>query len=1099
MLQSLLNNGQAIQVNTAISTKEYEEQKTVMELYNEALDDVSTIVEAKSKPICHIPCSFGKDSLLVLLITIMAYAKLINLGRIEKNRPLIVTTVDTAVEAVPMQMMVRYCAPRVEAFAKSLGVNLQFSLLKPRFTDEFFIRWGSAQKIVPNPTKSGDCSVILKLDVSERHLRGLSAELADQGYSSSPICSLLGSRDAESQRRSRNIEKANLRTNPLAAMNAVELSRGTVIYQYAPVNYWSDEQVFLFHELAGTSPVVKSLLGNNQPLFDSFLPNHGLTLAIYGNGKNEACQVVAGQKNNATCGGKSARFGCYICPMTGSIDRSSEALADYPRWRVLGGDKALAVRDWLFRLSTKMHARAFHAKAIDEVGFNRVALQPNVLKARYLEKMVWYASMLSVESEQKAAEFRELVAQGREMEHEGMQDIASDTTLSADVKRQFLDMYRETAQSPMYECFSERHALLLSFRWLIDGVATTSFKPISIYQRVLNGERLPTPITNREFEAKFGKISMSNNLPDAVMIPFHTESFEEGFNPVKSPRILSYWQRPYGVLDLFDKETNCTIENKPSNSMKLDVTASCKIKDDGTYVPSFEKPKMNGRLVPKLVEEMIDADISKLLEQHYENRANEMFDEPFDTIKSDFSQKKTVSLAVPFLTQKEIGLQTTDSQAKTKKYNEKTERVIKRKGGKILRTTTRMNFYPPKAVPALLANKLVSVNSLALDFSQEEQFVLSLRDEESWQEEADTALDNLTINERTFTRWLSIGGWEKALNTHDKELSNRLLAAKSQRGNGWVSRQVRVYGGSGNAHDLLRTSGIEIAPKYVPQLRNTLKRTDLFDQIGIYDYAALSHEQLLAMSNTISMAQHRKDKVKCVQAIRNHRNKMRHLHKAIQFRDGAPLFERHFEHAHDALVEVEKGLFHVLGGHIDTAEPSTPQRLAASRMFLGINSVSLTNLESCMKVLFSSASVANMKANPRTMISLVNTYRSELGALQNTISCMTSEWNIKCSALSALVNNLKASEEIDHNSLWLEFQEQHNQFAKAQVTYYPYWNASRTQKIVAIEKKIELLSKVLDELARLAQLIQKSIATSGSNTVKSLSTKDKLNFLAVVA
>ena len=195
MLQSLLNNGQAIQVNTAISTKEYEEQKTVMELYNEALDDVSTIVEAKSKPICHIPCSFGKDSLLVLLITIMAYAKLINLGRIEKNRPLIVTTVDTAVEAVPMQMMVRYCAPRVEAFAKSLGVNLQFSLLKPRFTDEFFIRWGSAQKIVPNPTKSGDCSVILKLDVSERHLRGLSAELADQGYSSSPICSLLGSRD----------------------------------------------------------------------------------------------------------------------------------------------------------------------------------------------------------------------------------------------------------------------------------------------------------------------------------------------------------------------------------------------------------------------------------------------------------------------------------------------------------------------------------------------------------------------------------------------------------------------------------------------------------------------------------------------------------------------------------------------------------------------------------------------------------------------------------------------------------------------------------------------------------------------------------------
>ena len=106
--------------------------------------------------------------------------------------------------------------------------------------------------------------------------------------------------------------------------------------------------------------------------------------------------------------------------MVATTDHSSTALTQYPRWRALGAEDALRVRDFLYRLSCDMDARAFHARAFDPAGYNRVALQPNVLKPKHLEKMVRFASQLTVDSKRKADAFAMLVAQGREMEHEGV-------------------------------------------------------------------------------------------------------------------------------------------------------------------------------------------------------------------------------------------------------------------------------------------------------------------------------------------------------------------------------------------------------------------------------------------------------------------------------------------------------------------------------------------------------------------------------------------------------------------------------------------------------------------------------------------------------
>ncbi|KLV03521.1 hypothetical protein ABT56_18990 [Photobacterium aquae] len=1100
MLNDILKNGNAISINNALCTQEYQEQKAVFDLYHATIDDISAIIESDKKPIGHIPCSFGKDSLTVLIASIHAYAKSIKAGRVEKERPLVVTTVNTLVEAVPMVMAVHYLSPRVQQYAARLGVNLHFSLLTPRLVDEYFIRWGSAQKMLPNPTKSGDCSVILKIDTATRHLRTLAVSLANQGYKDSPIISLLGSRDQESARRSANIDKANLRQNPLALMTAVEISRGNTIYQYAPINHWTDEQVFLFHELSGSAPMIRSMLGNTDALFPSFLPNHGLILAIYGNGKNESCQVVIGQQKQASCGGKSARFGCYICPMVGVFDKSSEALNEYPRWQALGSDKALAVRDWMFRLSTRMSARAFHAKAVDSVGFNRIALQPNVLKARHLEKLVWYASILSVESEQAAGAFKKLVEQGREMEHAGMRDIANDDSLTPSVKKQFLEMYAEVAQRPLYECFSHKHALMLSFRWLIDGVATTSYKPISIYQRVLDGERIAMPITNREYEQRYGKIKMANKLPDAVMMPLHTANFEQQFHPLKSPHFLEYWQRPAGVLDLFDKEYNCSIEDVPVNTLPVDVRSTCTLAENGQLIPHIQKIKVDGRSVAKNVETLILPFISEYLTNTYRRLIEMMVGQTRTDILSMLNMSRGTSLQVPFLSHAFLGLQKTRSNTQPVPYNEKTERVIRRgANGKITRTTTRMKFYPAKSMPALHANTLIPVTSIALNFDQEERSCLSVHDSIDIEADAQVAIDNLTINDKTFKQWMMIDGWQKALNAHDRELDARIRTVKHFQGKGWLHRQVRVYGGSGHAHDLLRTAGIEIAPKYVKQLVNTLKRTDIFDEIGVYDYAALTQAQLHALDNVITMQQHRSDKCRAVQCIRQYRNNIRRLSKAISVCHYSPLIERHFDNLAVALDEIQKGLHFTLGGHIDTSELRTPQRIASARMALAINSASLTDLDSCLKALFSNHAVAEIDTKPSAKLQLMKTYIQQLKKMAESINIMQSQWNNKACTLSVLLSNIENEPDADHNQLWLDYQTQHNDYAQCQTTYYPIWKASRNVKIKQIAEKIAFINKVMAELANIAAIIESSVISSGSKSVKRMSTKNKLNFLASVA
>lgn len=455
-------------------------EKRVVNAFNLAVADIRKLIEEKHAIITSL-VSFGKDSTVTLLIALEAYRQSIAEGKIEAKRPFIVSTVNTRAEAIPMQFYVSYASKRLVSYAKSVGINIQFKLVQPPLNNEFFIRYVGGQKIPATPNRSGDCSVILKVDPNEQFVNSLVHRIKNTDefgdYESSPIISCLGSRVSESTRRSKNMEAHNIKSKSaddlLRLMDTQSVNKSE-IKMFAPISDWSTDDVFLLLSLAGSKPLQKSVFS-----VPGFLSDFGLLIEIYGNGTSETCQIVSGKSGGGSgCNGK-ARFGCSICTIVAQKDKTASSLSKLKRWQVLGVENTQRLRDWLYRISSSMSERALHARAFDAVTYNRIALQPNILKPKHLDKIVRFASQLTQDSISHSEHFKTLVEQGRQDEHEGVSCIKNDMSLPPKIKKAFLEMYQEALLDPknLNYYFSEIHATLLSFRWSLDGIGAP-FRPL---------------------------------------------------------------------------------------------------------------------------------------------------------------------------------------------------------------------------------------------------------------------------------------------------------------------------------------------------------------------------------------------------------------------------------------------------------------------------------------------------------------------------------------------------------------------------------------------------------------------------------------------
>jgi 3'-phosphoadenosine 5'-phosphosulfate sulfotransferase (PAPS reductase)/FAD synthetase len=1117
-----------IEIFDALAQTEQISLHEVVNDFHQGVHDLRQLIETGA--ILHCPTSMGKDSTVVSLLALEAYRQAIAEGTVEKTRPLILSTVDTGAEALPMKMYVRYAKKRVDAYAKACGIEgFRYDIVQPPINDQFFLKYVGAQKLIPNASRHGDCSIILKVDPSERHVKRLMQELSHDGqYAGAKVITCVGSRISESSRRSQNMSRQGIAAkdidNVLSELEESSLG-GYALYKFAPIRNWATERVFDALRLAGSKPLQK--LANSKGI-PSFLTNHGLLLEIYGNGSAETCAISIGSNNSSGCNGK-ARFGCVSCTMVGTTDHSSTAIAKYERWRVLGAESALRVRDYMFRLSTQMEARAMHARAFDPVGFNRVALQPNTLRPRHLEKLVRFASQLTVDSIRAAAEFKALVGSGREMEHAGYREIAEDPFMPPKTKIAFLDMYKECAVDPtcLNELFSLEHALLLSFRWSLDGVGGAMYRPLAIWLEISEGKGwIPYPKLNSELQTPV--TLQSEPLPEAVMMPVLKQEDAKPF-ALEPFNLLSLWRRPADISDMFDADRNCTITRQADYLANIDVSylqrvelqpiALDEVCSAFDVVVETETGEQAVRVVPapaeilsvKLEGKVIRGSVAKqLIDSGLQDEITEQLKAKIYAIQYLKADAADITSAVMEVLAPVTGEQRIQRKVKHLRkdtlfagYSDTsrnapapmsfTKRVTKIKGNRISRGNTRMTFYAPQVDSRLHLAHKQEISLLVPDFSSHTEKFIGTHDAALLANDTE-ALENILVSQERLAKWIAFGGMTRAKEQHDQYLRNTIQKRHLR---GFKASSVRQYAGTHVAEHLLAEGVISIEKTYWAQLRAILKRTHIFNEMGLFMFQSMSVADVQAHPKAIAMAQHRADKAQILAHVRAHRNAQRRNVKAGDLTD---VVAQNLSHFKTAAIDAISAMTHEYFSdafklRFNTSEVASRTKADVSSLWLSITLDGVDSLNDVLSTVMPPAQLATLKTEPKSYMEASKACAAVVAEIRDSIHSALSAW----SPLVTATHEIQSATGVDSNAV--------ESFKDAALCLSPeFWRTDELMKYwkpsqVGFEKylagTVPVMNQYMEQLGTLAKALNGLAAKGVRGISAKMSLRDKLALLNI--
>ncbi|MDD1828453.1 hypothetical protein LRP52_40445 [Photobacterium sp. ZSDE20] len=463
----------------------------------------------------------------MLIIALEAFLELLNddsCEAVNSNTPFTVITVDTLNDTAAMTMFSRYCSNKLKAYCQSVGINLDFHLVQPPLDKEYASLFFSAYKLVALPQLNSDCTAILKIDNINQTLRSLKAKY---GADSFVICT--GSTADESQNRKHSMAKHGTLTQSAEGL----ISNASGEYQsYAPIRDFLVEEVFEMLSMCGISPLN---CRHDQPLIPFYLDSNALLFSIYGRSATDVCEVSHVSKSAKGCGGKGNRQGCNLCLKVGKEDKAATRHNQSPRWNFQRDITAL--RDYLYTVGSDLSHRTLHPKSICPVT-NSVIYQPNVLKSRTLEKILWWAAQITYDDQKRASDFAELVRAGNVHTHAGVKDIEADSTLDQQAKQQYLEMYIDGCQQPLMNIFNIEHAIYLSMQYSYLGVKSLPYRPLAIWNAVFNkGKRIPFPSVDTN-------TAIISDLPDAIafqLAPVGTD-------------INDLYRQPFRSWDLIDAD-----------------------------------------------------------------------------------------------------------------------------------------------------------------------------------------------------------------------------------------------------------------------------------------------------------------------------------------------------------------------------------------------------------------------------------------------------------------------------------------------------------------------------------------------------------------
>lgn len=882
-----------------VDSELYKGRLELCESYEELVEGLVEILSHESAVIVRLPISFGKDSTVCMAIVLEAYTRGIERGVVEPDRPLISNSVNTQAESLPMVMFSRYASKQLEAFAAKSRINLIFSTVSPNISDEYFVRFGNASKIIPSPTRSTDCTPILKIGPSEVFEKAIKKQLANTKYENSPILLVLGSRNSESSVRASRIKRFNL--NVSFENLKEQLDAGSKSLQMAPIYEWDKDDVFEFLKLVGNDPVVQNPL--NIPFF---MDNAALLLEIYGNGSQDVCEISNGKTRNTSCGGKNARYGCFVCTQS-KHDKSAEENIKLTRWSILGSESALRVHDWLFRIGHSEAARAYMPKTYDRVAFNRVFLQPNCLKARYLERMVWYASMLTQDSKIAAEQFNVHLKEGTLDQHPGYKEILEDVTLPPKAKSQFLKMYAQEAGTQLINVYSDAHAIVASLQWSMYGIASPIYRPLAIWDKVTKGERIPYPKTHSEYELSTGvKVEVNSSVPEVVTIATMNESISVESYLNEKVDITEIYPIPSHIINAAEYDLNPTIKSSISMTpLKVEYTYKIELKEDqsGQYSGyahfegqlsliswDIELEITNLKVLNKCRSDLIESSnpsINRLIMDSLtaemrtvlENNSYASLSQIQESINSNEVMKKTLYFPHIKVSKNKgiVRFESLSSAGRRKRFTQKVIKLFPCKEGDACLTKNnkpfnlkkgnqRVGHYPIQELPRLAENKLLETDKFEVDF----ETGIEISVEEPIKETSFSIKDpnfSIKLDQIDFELLKEFKSY--ALESHNHELDYKVYAAKK------YGSKIRTGQGPIAAYEIVNNGLVRLSSTYIPKFQEICKRTYAFKEMGILDKANLTRQQLFETSRIHSVDNYRSLKAKVLLEIRSRLNLQR--------------------------------------------------------------------------------------------------------------------------------------------------------------------------------------------------------------------------------
>lgn len=443
-------------------------------------DVVERIKPVIAKHTCRVACSFGKDSNLVLSATVEAYRQAIKSGLIEKDKPLIVTNIDTGVDDIFVRAQIRYEVAELKRYCKANGINLIYRSATPPVRYSWSVMYLSGMKLPSFAKSSADCSVILKIDPAKKLESELSKTFGD-------IVTILGVRNDESTRRSNSIKR-----HGLDDVSIIEKSiNGKTVRTFAPIVDLSTDDVFAILRRSGAEPIVET----NYPI-PTYKAHNKLLIKLYGDAQ-ETCPVAsfqpAAEARSGSCGNGS-RFGCFTC-LKVVKDRSANARERFAQYERVKHVKR--IRDWMAHHADDMTTRAPMGKSMCPIT-GAIVVQENTYSAQTLEKLIWWFSQATREDYLFVERFKALLAQGTPELDEGYAEIANDPDLDEKSMAFYLAHYVEASTEHLIQPLTIEHIMMICAIHARDGIALPPYRALHIWNEVWNGNYIPWPVIEGE-------------------------------------------------------------------------------------------------------------------------------------------------------------------------------------------------------------------------------------------------------------------------------------------------------------------------------------------------------------------------------------------------------------------------------------------------------------------------------------------------------------------------------------------------------------------------------------------------------------------------